>query len=155
MPWPRFFLGIFKSLKIIWRYVTWIVLITAKRFLKFQQYSRFYIHESILKVQAKKLVKYEWNQFHEKLEECKQTADLYPGSHCLFVCVRNTIKNSCITFFDEISTFFCAIIIYNRCIFPKLWAPILMLYVQGVHFVNHWTRTAKLRNWQHWTPKLP
>ena len=66
----------------------------------------FYIHESILKVQAKKLVKYEWHQFHGKLEECKQTADLYPGSHCLFVCVRNTIKNSCITFFDEISTFF-------------------------------------------------
>ena len=43
----------------------------------------FYIHESILKVQAKKLVKYEWNQFHGKFEECKQTADLYPGSHCL------------------------------------------------------------------------
>ena len=76
------------------------MLITAKRFLKFQQYSRFYIHESILKVQAKKLVKYEWNQFHEKLEECKQTADLsiYPGSNCLpLMCTTQHIK-SCITF---------------------------------------------------------
>ena len=91
------------------------------------------------KVQAKKLVKYEWHQFHGKLEECKQTADLSIQEAITFLsCVLHNTKKA-VLHFDEISTLSFALYYHlcNRCIFQKLWAPILMLYVQGVHFVNH------------------
>ena len=83
----------------------------------------FYIPESILKVKAKKLVKYEWNQFHEKLEECKQTADLsiYPGSNCLPLMCTTQHKKSCITFFDEF--FYCSIIISITDVFSQNYGP--------------------------------
>ena len=78
---------------------------------------------------------------------CKQTADLP-------ICTQKIL--AVLLHFDEISTRFLHYLeLFSiRCIFQNYGPTMILLYVQGVHFVNHWTRTAKLRNWQHGTPKL-
>jgi len=125
------------------------MLITAKRSLKFQQYSRFYIHESILKVQAKNFVKYEWNQFHGKLEECKQTADLYPGSHCLpLMCTtQHNTKKLYYILTKFLHYFLHCIIISVTDVFSKNYGPNTDAVCTRCSFcepLNQNSQTAKL-----------
>ena len=69
-------------------------------------------------------MKYEWNQFHGKLEECKQTADLSIQKVIVFLYVYATqSKIAVLHSLTKFLHFFCAIIISVTDVFSKNYGP--------------------------------